>query len=85
MNFHTTGQLSCEDRSRPAASIERAFYAEQGGQVGDQGTIRTPTGLVEVTQTVKVGNATAHFGQVGTVRTGRIEVGPEPRRYRLEP
>jgi alanyl-tRNA synthetase len=49
-----------------------SFYAEQGGQVGDQGTVRTPTGLFEVTQTVKVGNATVH---VGSVTEGRVEVG----------
>src|SRR4029078_9033370 len=48
------------------------FYAEQGGQVGDQGTIRTPTGLFEVSQTLKVGNATVH---VGSVTEGRVEVG----------
>src|SRR5262249_23514315 len=48
------------------------FYAEQGGQIGDQGTIRTPTGLFDVAQTVKVGNAVVHVGQVSE---GRIEVG----------
>jgi alanyl-tRNA synthetase len=48
------------------------FYAEQGGQVGDRGTIRTPTGLFEVSQTVKVGSATVHLGQV---TEGRVEVG----------
>jgi alanyl-tRNA synthetase len=48
------------------------LYAEQGGQVGDQGTIRAGTGVFEVTQTVKVGNATVHLGQVAE---GRIEVG----------
>jgi alanyl-tRNA synthetase len=34
--------------------------------------VHTPTGLFEVAQTVKVGNATAHLGQV---TEGRIEVG----------
>src|SRR5262249_43471074 len=48
------------------------FYAEQGGQVGDQGVIRTPTGVFEVEQTVKIGNAVAH---VGRVREGRMEIG----------
>jgi alanyl-tRNA synthetase len=50
------------------------FYAEQGGQVGDKGTVRTPTGLFEVSQTTKVGNATVHLGQV---TEGRIEVGQQ--------
>jgi alanyl-tRNA synthetase len=40
------------------------FYAEAGGQVGDTGTIVTPTGVFEVSQTVKVGNAVAHVGEV---------------------
>jgi alanyl-tRNA synthetase len=48
------------------------FYAEQGGQVGDQGTITTSTGAFTVVQTVKIGAATVH---VGYVTTGRIEVG----------
>src|SRR5262249_2058462 len=48
--------------------------AEAGGQVGDQGAIRTPTGVFEVTQTIKVGNAIVHVGQV---TEGRMEVGQE--------
>jgi len=51
---------------------QTCFYAEQGGQVGDQGTVRTATGLFEVGQTVKVGTATVHLGQV---TEGRMEVG----------
>src|SRR5207245_3981984 len=51
---------------------QSCFYAEQGGQVGDQGTVRTATGLFEVNQTVKVGMATVHLGQV---TEGRMEVG----------
>ncbi len=52
------------------------FYAEAGGQIGDQGLIRTPTGVFAVAQTVKVGNAIAH---VGRVTEGRIEVGQTAR------
>ena len=48
------------------------FYAEAGGQVGDQGTIRTPTGIFSVTNTVKLGNAIVHIGQVAD---GHLEVG----------
>ncbi|HEV3444939.1 MAG TPA: alanine--tRNA ligase, partial [Gemmataceae bacterium] len=51
---------------------QTCFYAEQGGQVGDQGAVRTATGLFEVSQTVKVGTATVHLGQV---TEGRMEVG----------
>src|SRR5207245_9639541 len=37
-----------------------------------KGTVRTGTGLVEVNQTVKVGTATVHLGQL---TEGRMEVG----------
>jgi alanyl-tRNA synthetase len=40
------------------------FYAEAGGQVGDQGTIETPSGKFEVSQTLKLGNAIVHSGRV---------------------
>ncbi len=69
-SFHTAGRLP---ETEIGLILDRtSFYAEQGGQVGDQGTVRTPTGLFEVTQTVKVGNATVH---VGSVTEGRVEVG----------
>ncbi len=48
------------------------FYAEQGGQVGDSGTITTPTGTFEVEDTQKLGDAVLHLGRV--VR-GHIECG----------
>ncbi|HEX5272177.1 MAG TPA: alanine--tRNA ligase, partial [Gemmataceae bacterium] len=69
-SFHTSGRLP---EMEVGLILDRtSFYAEQGGQAGDQGTVRTPTGLFEVTQTVKVGNATVH---VGSVTEGRAEVG----------
>jgi alanyl-tRNA synthetase len=48
------------------------FYAEAGGQVGDKGTITTPTGTFEVSQTIKSGNVVLHLGQVAK---GGIQVG----------
>jgi alanyl-tRNA synthetase len=48
------------------------FYAESGGQVGDRGTIRTDTGLVDVTDTRKTADVFAHIGKVVE---GHIEVG----------
>jgi alanyl-tRNA synthetase len=48
------------------------FYAEQGGQVGDEGSIVTPTGRFEVTDTKKLGDAILH---VGFVEEGRVESG----------
>jgi alanyl-tRNA synthetase len=73
-HVHTTGRLP---EGEIALLFDRTcFYAEQGGQVGDQGTVRTPTGLFEVAQTLKVGNATVHVGQV---TEGRIEVGQKAK------
>src|SRR5262249_1930914 len=51
---------------------QTCFYAEAGGQVGDMGTITTPTGVFEVAHTVKVGNAIVHLGEVVE---GRVEAG----------
>ena len=49
------------------------FYATMGGQVGDHGTIKTETGCVEVTDTIKaIGDK---IGHVGVVKEGYIEVG----------
>jgi alanyl-tRNA synthetase len=48
------------------------FYAEQGGQVGDSGTISTPTGTFEVEDTQKLGDSVIHLGRV--VR-GHVECG----------
>ena len=46
------------------------FYAEGGGQVGDLGWIRTPTGVIRVTDTVPAGDSIVHSGVVesGEVR-----------------
>jgi alanyl-tRNA synthetase len=51
--------------------LERTpFYAESGGQIGDTGTITTPSGLLRVEDTQKpVEGAVAHLG---TVVTGEI-------------
>ena len=57
------------------------FYAEQGGQVGDAGWIKTDTGTFEVEDTQRLGNSVIHWGKVweGTVKTGQkatLEVSP---------
>ena len=54
--------------------LERTpFYAESGGQIGDTGTITTPSGRVRVEDTQKpVEGAIAHLG---TVVTGEIQPG----------
>jgi alanyl-tRNA synthetase len=49
------------------------FYAESGGQVGDKGTITTPSGQIRVEDTQKPADgAIAHLG---TVVTGEVQVG----------
>ena len=49
------------------------FYAEGGGQVGDQGLIRTETGAVRILDTVPAGgHASMHLG---TVESGEIRQG----------
>ncbi|UCF33963.1 MAG: alanine--tRNA ligase, partial [Phycisphaerales bacterium] len=49
------------------------FYAEQGGQVGDKGFIRTDTGTFEVNNTHRVQDHVIHIGRV---REGKIAKGP---------
>ena len=51
---------------------ETPFYAESGGQVGDQGTITTDGGVFDVTDTQKQGSAILHYGQVvsGVIKAG---------------
>jgi len=48
------------------------FYAEAGGQVGDQGVLTAPGVRFEVRDTQKVGNAHAHIGKLvqGELRVG---------------
>jgi alanyl-tRNA synthetase len=48
------------------------FYAEQGGQVGDIGTVRGETGDFEVEDTQRLGNSILHIGSLleGTLKVG---------------
>lgn len=61
------------------------FYAESGGQVGDKGLIKTPTGTAQVIDTQKVvGEKYAHKAQIvqGTISKGQpanFAVSPESR------
>ena len=48
------------------------FYAESGGQVGDQGSFSSDASVFEVIDTQFSGNAYSHFG---TVSNGQISVG----------
>lgn len=49
------------------------FYAEGGGQVGDQGTLVGPDGRIQVHETTKVGNG--FFAHKGAVSAGRVRRG----------
>jgi alanyl-tRNA synthetase len=51
---------------------QTTFYAEQGGQVADVGTIQTSTGQFDVTFTERKGEHVLHWGAVGD---GSIEAG----------
>ncbi len=54
--------------------LERTpFYAESGGQIGDTGTIETPSGLVRIEDTQKP--AEGAIAHLGTVVTGELVVG----------
>jgi alanyl-tRNA synthetase len=54
--------------------LERSpFYAESGGQVGDTGTIATPSGQVRVEDTQKPADGV--ISHLGTVVTGEVRVG----------
>jgi alanyl-tRNA synthetase len=72
----SSGQLEvAEEGQGVRLFLDRTpFYAEGGGQVGDQGVIRTETGSVRVTDTVPAGgHASMHIGLVtsGEVRAGQ--------------
>ncbi|MFA0442513.1 alanine--tRNA ligase [Vibrio sp. 10N.286.49.C2] len=43
---------------------ETPFYAESGGQCGDAGILKTSTGVFNVKDTQKLGNAIAHHGEL---------------------
>jgi alanyl-tRNA synthetase len=67
----SAGKLS--DGDEAAVLLDRtAFYAEQGGQVGDTGVIQTPTGSFDVHDTQKLGESVLH---VGRVFKGHVEAG----------
>ncbi len=50
------------------------FYAEAGGQSGDQGEIRIGETVFTVTDTKKAGNAIVHFGQASGDISGKVSV-----------
>ncbi|HSW47018.1 MAG TPA: alanine--tRNA ligase [Phycisphaerae bacterium] len=67
------GDLNIGDEEVFLVMDRTCFYAEQGGQAGDTGTIRTPTGTFIVHTTQKLGDAILHIGKVtgGTIAAGQ--------------
>ncbi len=53
------------------------FYAESGGQVGDQGTLHGPSGQARVLDTIKLG--VQHQGHVIELQHGELRVGDRLR------
>jgi alanyl-tRNA synthetase len=55
------------EEDAPAALLldRTSFYAEQGGQVGDVGSIQSSTGRFDVSATERRGDWTLHWGAVG--------------------
>jgi len=69
---HTTGRIN--EGAETGLILDRTnFYAEQGGQVGDSGTVSTATGIFEVEDTQKLGDSVVHLGRVtkGWVESGQ--------------
>jgi alanyl-tRNA synthetase len=79
-NLVGTGSLACGHEVGLVLD-KTSFYAEQGGQVGDTGWIKTDTGTFEVEDTQRLGDSVIHWGKVfeGTIKTGQtatLEVSP---------
>ena len=63
-----------EEGSEGVIVLDRTpFYAEGGGQVGELGEIRTATGVFEVQDTKKSGQAIIHYGvvSIGTINANQ--------------
>jgi len=77
--WHTDGELAGEE---VGAVLDRTCaYAEQGGQIGDRGTIAAPGGRFRFETTLRLGDTVVHAGRLaqGRLRVGdvvRIEVDP---------
>ncbi len=79
-NLVGTGRVSCGDQVGLVLD-KTNFYAEQGGQVGDTGWIKTDAGSFQVEDTQRLGDSVIHWGKVfeGTIKTGQtatLEVDP---------
>jgi len=68
----TTGKLVAPEEAALLVNNTN-FYAEQGGQVGDKGIIATRTGVFDVQDTQRLGDAVLHVGRLreGTIKAGQ--------------
>ncbi len=77
--WHAEGEIAGAD---VGVVLDRTCaYAEQGGQIGDCGTIHGPNGRLRFETTIRLGDTVAHAGRLehGILRVGdavRIEVDP---------
>ena len=72
---HNSGVLKGE--SEVALLLDKScFYAEQGGQVGDTGVIKTASGTFKVENTLKLGAGVLH---VGKLDSGSITIGQDAK------
>ncbi len=73
-----TAQAPLEPTGAPLMAVildETPFYAESGGQVGDHGVLRSPTGTFQVIDTQRpAGGLIVHLGQM---TDGYLKVGSE--------
>ncbi len=78
LDARNTELAVAEEGDEVVLFLERTpFYAEGGGQVGDQGRIRTDTGTIRVSDTQKAGgHSILHAGVVeaGEIRPGQTAV-----------
>ncbi|HKO33475.1 MAG TPA: alanine--tRNA ligase [Candidatus Limnocylindria bacterium] len=74
--------LAGEPQSTQVVLDRSPFYAEGGGQIGDQGELLGPSGRLVVEDTQRVGDATVHVGQLeGQLRAGEtVEARVDERR-----
>jgi len=84
--LHITPPTLEEGTEGEVVLAETAFYPEGGGQVGDRGTIRTPSGVFEVTDTQRFGGAIVHIGKVtsGTISVDDVATSQVSAARRVE-
>ena len=71
------GRVLTEGNQGEILLAETSFYAESGGQVGDQGEIRTSSGVFHVEDTQK--NSSGVIAHRGTVLAGQMAPGDQAR------